>query len=258
MTAMDDSHPKAPVSDPLPIWKRCLDFDSQYAEHYNDYVHVPLFQLVDGTPKRVLDLGCAAGALGAELMRRFPRASVVGIEAGRAAAEKAGTRLERVIRARLEEVSFTDLGFRHGEFDTVIAADILEHLVNPWDLLVRLRPYLAPKAQIVASIPNIRNITVISSLLLGGRFDYDERGLLDITHLRFFTLEGIRRLFEETGYALERDMAIILPSLEGVYRSYQGRGNALIKLGRMTLSDITQQELTELCAAQFLTRCRAP
>jgi SAM-dependent methyltransferase len=258
MTRMHDSQPKSPGSDPSPVWKRCLDFDSQDAGHYNDYVPVPLFQLIDGTPKRVLDLGCAAGAFGAELMRRFPGTSVVGIEAGRAAAEKAQTRLERVVRARLEDVSFEGQGFQHGEFDTVIAADILEHLVNPWDLLVRLRPFLAAKAQIVASIPNIRNITVISALLLGGRFDYDERGLLDITHLRFFTLDGIRRLFEETGYVLEQDVAVILPSLESVYRSYQGRGPALIKLGRMTLADITQQELTELCTAQFLTRSRAP
>ncbi len=92
----------------------------------------------------------------------------------------------------------------------------------------------------------------------GGRFDYDERGLLDITHLRFFTLSGIRQLFEETGYVMERDTAIILPSLEGVYRNYLGRGPALIKVGRMTLADVTQQELVELCAAQFLTRARAP
>ena len=258
MTSMQGSNPTSDASNSAPLWKRCLDFDSQDGGHYNNYVHTPLFDLLDGTPTRVLDLGCAAGAFGAELMRRFPEASVVGIEAGRAAAEMAKTRLERVVHARLEELSFADQGFRPGEFDTVIAGDILEHLVNPWELLVRLRPFLAPKAQIVASIPNIRNITVVSSLLQGGRFEYDERGLLDITHLRFFTLESIKRLFEETGYVLERHVAKILPSLERVYRTYQGRGPALLKIGRMTLSDMTQQELTELCAVQFLTRSRAP
>jgi SAM-dependent methyltransferase len=178
----------------------------------------------------------------------------VGIEAGRAAAEKARTRLDRVIHARLEDVAFAGEGLRPGEFDTVIAADILEHLANPWDLLVRLRPFLAPNGQIVASIPNIRNLTVVSSLLLGGRFDYEERGLLDITHLRFFTLDGIKRMFRETGYVLERDMAIILPALRDVYRTYQSRGPAMVRIGRMTISDVTQQELTELCAVQFLTR----
>jgi hypothetical protein len=53
---MHDSPPKSPVLDPVPVWKRCLDFDSQDAGHYNDFVPEPLFKLVDGTPKRVLDL----------------------------------------------------------------------------------------------------------------------------------------------------------------------------------------------------------
>ena len=244
--------------DTVPLWKRCLDFDRQDPEHYHDYVLEPLFELIDGPPRQVLELGCAGGAFGAALKARFPGVSVTGIDAGRAAAEKARLRLDRVVHARLEDVSFSDQGFRHGEFDTVIAADILEHLVNPWELLVRLKPFLAPRAQIVASIPNLRNLSVVASLLLNGRFDYDERGLLDITHLRFFTLHGIRRLFEETGYVLEQDRAILLPSLEGVYRSYQGKkGSAMVKLGRLMLSDITPQELTELCAAQFLTRARS-
>jgi len=241
----------------VPLWKRCLDFEHQDAEHYRDYVLEPLFQLIEGEPRHVLELGCAGGAFGAALKARFPGASVTGIDAGRAASEKALSRLDRVVHARLEDVWFADQGFHHGEFDTVIAADILEHLVNPWELLVRLKPFLAPRAQIVASIPNIRNLSVVSPLLLNGRFDYDERGLLDITHLRFFTLHGIRRMFEETGYVLEQDMAILLPSLEGVYRSHQGNANAIVKLGRMTISDVTPQELTELCAAQFLTRARA-
>ena len=243
--------------DTLPLWKRCLDFERQDAGHDNDHILEPLFQLIDGTPQRVLELGCAAGAFGAALKARYRRASVTGIEAGKAAAEKARSRLDRVVHARLEDVSFADQGLQPGEFDTVIAAGILEHLVNPWELLVRLKPFLAPRAQVIASIPNIRNISVAAALLLSGRFDYDERGVLDISHLRFFTLRGIKSMFEETGYAMEQDMAIPLPSLDGVYRSHQGPGNSVIKLGRLTLSDITQQELTELCADQFLTRARA-
>ena len=126
----------------------------------------------------------------------------------------------------------------------------------PWDVQVRLRRFLASEAQVVASIPNIRNLTLVSRLLLGGRFDYDECRLLDVSHLRFFTLDGIRRMLRETGYVLERDMAIILPALEHVYRSYQGRGPVMVRIGRMTVADVTQQEFTELCAAQFLTRAR--
>jgi len=240
----------------LPLWKRCLDVEHQAESHYNDYVAAPLFDLVDGAPARVLELGCAGGAFGAELVRRFPGASVVGIEANRAAARRAETRLQRVICAHLESLDFEQSGFSAGEFDTVVACDVLEHLVNPWALLERLKPFLAPRAQVLASIPNVRNMTVVSPLVLEGRFDYAERGLLDITHLRFFTLRGIGRLFDETGYVLEQHRAIIHPELEGVYRGYQGRGPAMLKIGRMTLAQVSKEELTELCAAQFIARAR--
>jgi 2-polyprenyl-3-methyl-5-hydroxy-6-metoxy-1,4-benzoquinol methylase len=237
-------------------WEACLDLDRQDAGHYNDNILTPLFELIDGAPRRVLELGCAGGAFGAALKERFPGATVTGIDAGRAAVAKAATRLDRAICARLEQFDFAAAGFRPGEVDTVIAADILEHLVNPWDVLVRLKPWLAPGAQVVASIPNIRNIAVVSQLLLGGRFEYAERGLLDITHLRFFTLEEIRRLLAQTGYALEERKAILLPSLQDLHGGYRGPGPATVKLGRLTLSDVTAEELTELCAAQFLVRGR--
>jgi SAM-dependent methyltransferase len=240
----------------LPLWKRCLDVEHQAEAHYNDYVATPLFDLVDGAPSRVLELGCAGGAFGAELVRRYPGASVVGIEANRAAARRAESRLQRVICARLESLDFAQAGFSPGEFDTVVACDVLEHLVNPWQLLERIKPFLAPHAQVLASIPNVRNMAVVSPLVLEGRFDYAERGLLDITHLRFFTLRGIGRLFEDTGYVLEQHRAIIHPELESVYRSYQGRGPAVVKMGRMTLAQVSKEEITELCAAQFIARAR--
>lgn len=244
------------MDDRLPPWRTCLDFENQDAGHYNDFVLTPLFELVDEAPSRVLELGCAGGAFGAALKEKFPAATVVGIEAGRAAAAKAATRLDRVIHGRIEEVDFAAEGLQPAEFDTVIAADFLEHLVNPWGLLEGLKPWLAPRARVLASIPNVRNVTVAGQLLAGGRFDYAERGLLDITHLRFFTLAGIRGMFEQTGYRLEETRALLLPALEEVYRAYQGRGPAELRLGRITLSGVDQQELTELCAAQFLVRAR--
>lgn len=242
------------MSSPLHVWQRCLDLDRQVADHYREFVPVALFDLMERPPRRVLDLGCATGAFGAELIRRYPEAHVVGIEGGRDAAAVASSRLHRVIHARLDDIAFDAHGLVEGEFDTVIASDVLEHLVNPWQLLVRLRPLLAPDAQVLASIPNIRNLTVVSPLLLNGRFDYDERGLLDVTHLRFFTLHGMQQLFEQTGYAIDRRIPVLMPSLENVYRSAQGKRATQVKIGRMTLSDVTPDELVELCAVQFLLR----
>src|SRR3989441_6786633 len=166
---MNESDPRNPP--PLaPIWQRCLDFESQDAGHYLDYVNQGVLALVDGAPRRVLELGCAGGMFGATLKERFPGATVVGVEAGRAAADKAARRLDRVIRSRLEELDFSAQEIAPGEFDTVIAADVLEHIVNPWEFLVRLKPWLAPGAQLLASIPNVRNIWLVSRLLLEGRW----------------------------------------------------------------------------------------
>jgi O-antigen biosynthesis protein len=247
----------APERSALP-WQTCLDIAGQEPEHYPDSANMALFEVIEGTPRRVLELGCASGTFGAALKARFPQATVVGIEAGRAAAAAAAARLDRVICARVEEVDFEAAGLARGEFDTVIAADILEHLVNPWEALVRLKPLLAPNAQVVASIPNVRNAILIAALALNGRWQYRERGLLDITHLRFFTLEEIRRMFAETGYRFEQHAVNLSPPLADLYRQNVGREKVTIQLGRLCLADVTPAELAELCAEQFVVRARLP
>jgi 2-polyprenyl-3-methyl-5-hydroxy-6-metoxy-1,4-benzoquinol methylase len=237
-------------------WQTCLDIEGQDAAHYFDWVNVELFRAVAEAPRRVLELGCSGGAFGAELKARYPGATVVGIEAGRAAAQRAAARLDRVICARIEEVDFAAAGMAPGEFDTVIAADILEHLVNPWEILVRLKPFLAPGAQVVASIPNVRNALLIAALAVNGRWQYRERGLLDITHLRFFTLEEIRRLFEETGYRHEYHVVNLLPALSELYQKNMNREKLTLQFGRLSFADVTPAELAELCGEQFLVRAR--
>lgn len=238
------------------VWQTCLDVEGQNASHYQDHVNTALLGGIVGSPRRFLELGCATGAFGAEVKKRFPEASFVGIEAGRAASEQAATRIDRVICARLEDLDLAAQGFRPGEFDCLIAADILEHLVNPWDVLVRVKPFLAPNALVLASIPNARNLMLVESLLVKGEWTYADRGLLDITHLRFFTLSGIRRLFEETGYRFEGHAATLSPALTEFYRATRGQPLVAIDFGRMKFENVTPQELDELCAVQFLVRAR--
>jgi trans-aconitate methyltransferase len=252
---MNDPAPPAPGSTSFP-WQSLLDFETQDAGHYQDYVNTGLFALFASPPRRVLELGCAAGMFGAALKQKYPEATVVGVEAGRAAAAKAATRIDRVICARLETLDFAAEGIGAGEFDTVIAADVLEHLVNPWELLTRLRPLLAPGAQVIASIPNVRNIWLLARALMDGRWEYTDRGLLDITHVRFFTLAEIRRLFRETGYTVEVAHANILPSLVDFHHRNRGKSPLRVQMGRMTLNDVSAEELTELCAEQYFLRAR--
>lgn len=254
LAPMKDSHVTAGTTAPPP-WRTCLDFDRQDPAHYDDHVLTPLFDLVQESPRRVLELGCAGGAFGAELKRRFPGASVVGIDAGEGALKVAATRLDDVIHAQLDEIDFAARGLVHGEFDMLIAADILEHLVNPWDLLVRVKPFLSPRAQMLVSIPNVRNLTVAAALLVGGTFEYTERGLLDVTHLRFFTLDSIHQMFEQTGYGVEKLRPILLPQLGKLYQELKG-GTATLRFGRLALEGVSAEEAAELCAMQFILRCR--
>ena len=243
-------------SPPRPAWQTALDFDAQDEGHYLDHVNAPLLDFIEGSPREVLELGCAAGAFGAAMKQRWPQARVTGVEAGKAAAAKAATRLDRVIHARLEEVDFAARGIAPGSLDTVIAADVLEHIVNPWKLLVELRPFMAPGGALVASIPNVRNLSLVGDLVVKGSWTYTERGLLDVTHLRFFTLSSAHAMFAETGWRVETYSLNIAPGLADFWRQSQGRAQINVRAGKLSLDNLTRAELDELCALQFFMRCR--
>lgn len=237
-------------------WQSCLDVEGQKLGHYPDTPNLDLFQAFAEAPRRVLELGCSTGAFGAQLKARYPGASVVGVEAGRESAAVASSRIDRVIAARIEELDPAACGFSPGEFDTLVAADVLEHLVNPWKALVRIKPFLAPGAQVIASIPNVRNAILMAALAVNGRWQYRERGLLDITHVRFFTLEEIKRMLAETGYRYEHHLCNLTPALRDLYHRNAARGTVDLQLGRFTLAAVTRDELAELCSEQFFVRAR--
>jgi SAM-dependent methyltransferase len=153
--------------------------------------------LVPPECRRVLEIGCGAGELGRLLKQRGHY--VAGVELVPEAAEAARRRLDHVVRA---DVETDDLPFTPGSFDAVIFADVLEHLIDPWRVLREGAALLSPNGCVVASIPNVQNVDVVWRLLRG-RWDYRERGILDRGHLRFFTLHGVRALFEQAGLTVE-------------------------------------------------------
>lgn len=147
--------------------------------------------------RRVLDVGCGAGALGAALKAQTG-AEVVGIELFEAAAAIAEDRLDAVVRADLQTLA--ELPYPPGHFDAMTFGDVLEHLHDPHRLLRALRPYLADDGVIVCSIPNVKHWSVVFDLLVHDRWRYDDKGLLDRTHVHFFTLDEIGRMLDETGF----------------------------------------------------------
>jgi 2-polyprenyl-3-methyl-5-hydroxy-6-metoxy-1,4-benzoquinol methylase len=151
-----------------------------------------------GRDRRVLELGPANGHMTAVLRDRG--CTVVGIEYDAAMAAEAEPHAERMIVGDLDALDFeAELG--DDRFDVIVAADVLEHLRDPLTLLQRLRPFLTPDGSIVVSLPNVAHGSVRLALL-EGHFDYRDTGLLDRTHLRFFTRDNIDALFDEAELAV--------------------------------------------------------
>ncbi|MCW5849510.1 MAG: methyltransferase domain-containing protein [Anaerolineae bacterium] len=151
-----------------------------------------------GWNKRVLELGCAAGHMSRVLRERG--CQVVGVELDPTLAAHAAEVCERVIVGDLDELDLeTELA---GEtFDVVLAADVLEHLRQPAGLLRRVRPLLRPAGSLVISLPNVAHGSVRLALL-GGQFPYQDLGLLDRTHLHFFTRVGLEQLLADADFAI--------------------------------------------------------
>jgi tellurite resistance protein len=148
----------------------------------------------------VLDVGCSTGYLAEEIADRRS-GKVTGIEISPTAAEEARDHCERVIIGDIETLDL-DEALGEDTYDIVLFADVLEHLTDPEAVLRKVRPFVAPGGRVVASIPNVAHISVRLALL-AGEFRYRETGLLDRTHLRFFTRETIEDLFEASGYVID-------------------------------------------------------
>ena len=148
---------------------------------------------------RVLEFGCATGYM-SEVLKSRKGCTVTGIEIDPEAGELAKEHCDRVIIGDAEELDYDELLGKE-RFDTVLFVDVLEHLKAPGSVLERIRPFLSRRGAVVASIPNIAHGSVRLALL-AGEFRYRRVGLLDDSHLRFFTREGIQDLFEGEGFVI--------------------------------------------------------
>lgn len=234
------------------VWK-LLDADLHLQTLDPNYAPVGLLEMVNPAPKRVLDLGCFCGGSGRWLKQRFPGCEVIGIEMLGKAAAIAAQAYDRVIGGTFEQVDFEAEGLIAGSFDAIIAADVLEHIYNPWQALQRLKPLLAPSGAIYVSLPNVRNLNILSALA-SGEWRYKGSGILDITHIRFFTLAQAGEMLSQTGWVIREGRMNPDPNLSYIV---QGRNLDEIKslsLGKMKLEGLNQMDVVELIAVQFFIR----
>lgn len=160
---------------------------------YFSRVNQDLLLLMPPDAAIVVEVGCGSGALG-ELYRRVnPACRYVGLEINPEAAAIAAGRLSAVVTGNAEEIILDE-----GNVDCLVYGDVLEHMTDPWATLQRHSAGLKEGGQVLACIPNVQHWSVILGLLKG-QWQYRAEGLLDATHLRFFTLDGIREMFARAG-----------------------------------------------------------
>jgi len=226
---------------PAPLSMRMLpNKDASYFEHARPEV----VALIPPTARRVLDLGCGTGRLGALLKERQP-AEVVGVELQPDAAADARERLNQVLQQSAEDPA---LEFPDGRFDCIVCADILEHLREPEQVLAKSRRWLTPDGVLVASLPNVRHHSVVASLL-EGNWTYESAGLLDSDHVRFFTRREIEKLFYRQGFEIRAMHAKPGPGHDEWQQA--GRpGN--VRVGSLNLAGLSPEDAEEFFTYQYL------
>lgn len=184
-------------------------YDSKDAAYFGNARHDIVRRLTTNATSAVLELGCGAGGTGAAALAAGKAGRYTGIELSPKAAAAARQRLTEVIEANVEEL---DLSSYANQFDALIISEVLEHLTDPWRVVRDLAGCLRPGGQVFASSPNIAQWKMLRSLLLG-QFDYEASGLMDRTHLRWFTPKSYRTMFEEAGFRTISIDALVPPAL---------------------------------------------
>lgn len=188
-----------------------MNYDKRYEGKDPLYFGHNRIELLPFIPEKVstaLDIGCGNGTFGALLKETYKEIEVWGVEPDKGSASQAKEKLDIVIN----DLFHSDHPeFSGQKFDVIFFNDVLEHLNDPTEALAMCKNLLTPNGHIIASIPNIRWYPVILSLLRYKDFKYTNAGVMDKTHLRFFTKKSMIRLFEESGYHVD--------SIQGINKS---------------------------------------
>jgi SAM-dependent methyltransferase len=206
--------------------------------------HTKMIEMV-GFGKRVVDFGCWTGFVARHLKERG--CHVTGIEIDPRAAEAAKEVCDRVIVADLDEIDLPS-ALDGDTYDVGLFGDVLEHLKCPQRVLGQMRGLLAPGGYIVLSVPNITHASV-RLMMLQGRFDYEDTGILDDTHLKYYTRKSIGDLLESRGYMVD-----VMDWTEQRVSESQLRG-ALDPLGLINLEEVLRSFGTwEAVAYQYVIK----
>jgi len=168
-----------------------------------------MLRFITNNPKITLEVGCREATHSLLLKKTFSLQETWGIEPenNKEMVSQAKKNLDYFINDYLTSDT-KDLPSDH--FDLIIFNDVLEHMYDPWEVLISTKKYLKDDGIIVISIPNIRHKSILKQLIFHDDFQYKEEGLLDITHIRFFTKKTIIKMLEECGYEILKIDSIVV------------------------------------------------
>jgi len=207
--------------------------DQTYFEH----VRSDIADLLPAKATRIVDVGCGAGSTLAWLRGRYPSAHTIGLEGNAAMASQLSRNADEA-----HVVDLTGAVPDLGSPDLILFLDVLEHLSDPVSAMKKITSSLAPDGKIIVSLPNIAHYSVSAPLFFGGQFEYEDAGILDRTHLRFFVRKSAVELLLTAGFTVER----------ALYTGLNGR-----KLKLLDASTLGRQRMR--LAKQFVMRgAKAP
>ena len=209
---------------------------------YYENVRNDLIPLIPNDARCILEVGCASGMTGRELKRRNG-AFVAGIELNANAATAAKNVLDDVVHGDIEKI---DLPYRDSSFDCILFADVLEHLIDPLSTLIKVRRLLKKGGSVVASIPNVQFHGVIHQLI-EGNWTYEKEGILDETHLRFFTYKEIEKIFSQAGYSIQKVEEVLDPQ----YEKFSLNNTTALNFGRTQIKDLSPEEIKRFFVFQY-------
>lgn len=200
--------PSPPTVPPIPT--RHL-YEAKPARYFANARHDMVACLPTGPCSAILEVGCGAGGTARAVRAAGKAGRYVGIELCPAAAAEAREAVDRLLIGDVETLDVEQAG---NGFDALILSEVLEHLVDPWRTVRRLAALLRPGGLVLASSPNIAHWSIVASMLKG-RFDYAASGVMDSTHLRWFTPASYRRLFEQGGFSVTHIAPVREPGWRG-------------------------------------------
>jgi 2-polyprenyl-3-methyl-5-hydroxy-6-metoxy-1,4-benzoquinol methylase len=218
---------------------------------YYGGMRMSLLGLVEGKPRRILEIGCGHGQVLTFLKGERAAEFVAGVELVAEVAEIArrNSALDLVLTGDVEQIQ---LDFPPGYFDLIIASHVLEHVKDPWSVIRRLRKLLRSGGQFIGSLPNVRNARISLPLVFTGKWQYTDEGILDWTHTKFFTKSTISDLLRSAGFEVQK-----------IEPEFFSRSGLLNKLTLGLFKDLlcftynfSAKQIDETCDAEVASKCR--